>query len=52
MSDDMDAPELEKEKVSNELTCTGCGAILKFKPGTTNLACTYCGAENMIEEST
>jgi len=52
MTDDMNAPELDKEKLSNELTCTGCGAILKFKPGTKNLACTYCGAENVIEEST
>jgi LSD1 subclass zinc finger protein len=52
MTDDMNAPELDKEKLSNELTCTGCGAILKFKPGTKNLVCTYCGAENVIEEST
>ncbi|UCH95655.1 MAG: hypothetical protein JSV88_02100 [Candidatus Aminicenantes bacterium] len=51
MTDDFNAPELEKEKLSDELTCTGCGAILKFKPGTKNLVCTYCGAENVIEES-
>jgi LSD1 subclass zinc finger protein len=51
MNDEMNVPELDKEKLSNELTCTGCGAVLKFKPGTKNLVCTYCGAENMIEES-
>lgn len=42
-----------KEKdISDELSCSGCGAILKFKPGTKNLTCTYCSAENTIEEST
>ena len=51
MSDDMNAPELERDKLSNELTCTGCGAVLQFKPGSKSLACTYCGAENVIEES-
>jgi LSD1 subclass zinc finger protein len=34
--------------VSNELACSGCGAILKFKPGTLHLACEYCGAKNEI----
>ena len=34
--------------VNNELHCTGCGAILKFKPGTRHLACEYCGAQNEI----
>ncbi|MCK4764063.1 MAG: hypothetical protein KAW12_17825 [Candidatus Aminicenantes bacterium] len=38
------------EKTSDELKCTGCGAILQFKPGTVNLKCTYCGAENVIEQ--
>ncbi len=41
--------EQKHEKISNELKCKGCGAILKFNPGTTNLKCTYCGAENVIE---
>ncbi len=44
MSDDA-SPEV---KVSNELECQGCGAILKFKPGTHHLSCEYCGAENEI----
>lgn len=34
--------------ISNELACSGCGALLKFKPGTNHLACEYCGAQNEI----
>ncbi len=34
--------------LSQELECKGCGAMLKFKPGTTHLSCEYCGAENNI----
>jgi len=41
----------EEQDISQELKCTGCGAILEFKPGTKNLTCTYCGAQNIIEES-
>jgi LSD1 subclass zinc finger protein len=36
------------QAVNQELACTGCGAILKFKPGTNHLACEYCGAQNEI----
>jgi LSD1 subclass zinc finger protein len=36
------------EAVNNELACSGCGAILKFKPGTNHLNCEYCGAKNEI----
>lgn len=36
--------------ISQELACSGCGAILKFKPGTLNLACEYCGAQNEIAQ--
>ncbi len=39
------------EKTNQELTCKGCGAVLQFAPGTTNLKCIYCGAENPIEGS-
>jgi LSD1 subclass zinc finger protein len=46
-----DANSLDKEQISDELACTGCGAVLKFKPGTKSLTCTYCGAENPIEQS-
>lgn len=34
--------------INEELACSGCGAILKFKPGTHHLVCEYCGAENEI----
>jgi LSD1 subclass zinc finger protein len=44
MSDFFEATKV----VNDELACSGCGAILKFKPGTHNLACDYCGAENEI----
>jgi DNA-directed RNA polymerase subunit RPC12/RpoP len=30
--------------------CQGCGAKLSFAPGTLNLKCEYCGAENEIEK--
>ena len=36
--------------INQELACTGCGAILKFKPGTRHLACEYCGAQNEIAQ--
>jgi LSD1 subclass zinc finger protein len=42
----------ENKEINKELKCTGCGAILQFKPGTKSLTCTYCGAENVIEAST
>lgn len=51
MTDSSDAKTLDEEELSNELTCTGCGAVLHFKPGTRMLKCQYCGAENPIEES-
>ncbi|MDQ7780034.1 MAG: hypothetical protein RDV41_10040 [Planctomycetota bacterium] len=35
------------EATEQELACTGCGATLKFKPGTASLKCDYCGA--MVE---
>lgn len=41
----------DHEKISDEFNCTGCGAVLQFKPGTANLKCTYCGAENHIEQA-
>ena len=34
--------------ISNELKCKGCGATLKFAPGTNSLKCDYCGAQNEI----
>lgn len=32
-----------------KFACTGCGADLLYDPGTTTLACPYCGAQNQIE---
>lgn len=37
------------ELVFSELKCDGCGAILKFQPGTNHVMCDYCGADNEIE---
>lgn len=37
------------ESNQHEIKCAGCSADLEFKPGTTNLHCQYCGAENEIE---
>ncbi|MBS0196619.1 MAG: hypothetical protein JSR77_07665 [Planctomycetes bacterium] len=31
--------------------CTKCGAELEFSPGTTHLACRFCGAENEIPQA-
>lgn len=42
----------ENKEINEELKCTGCGAILQFKPGTKSLTCEYCGAQNVIEVST
>jgi LSD1 subclass zinc finger protein len=44
MSDFVEATK----RVNEELACQGCGAMLKFKPGTLNLTCEYCGAANEI----
>jgi len=46
--------EIESEinqSVNQSLACKGCGATLDFAPGTSSLKCTYCGAENPIEQS-
>ena len=39
---------MEREQRSETVKCTDCGADLKFAPGTSNLTCEYCGAENEI----
>jgi hypothetical protein len=38
----------ETKSINLELACTSCGALLKFKPGTRNLVCEYCGSQNEI----
>jgi DNA-directed RNA polymerase subunit RPC12/RpoP len=40
----------EKELAVGTFACTNCGADLKYKPGTTNLVCEYCGAKNEIPQ--
>ena len=37
------------EELKNSIKCHGCGAILEYKPGTTQLVCPYCGATQEIE---
>lgn len=39
------------QEVNQTLACRGCGATLDYAPGTSSLKCTYCGAENPIEQS-
>lgn len=41
----------QEEKDSHKFSCNGCGAYLKYKPGTQHLDCEYCGAINEIETS-
>lgn len=35
-------------QTTGNIKCHQCGAKLQFKPGTTSLSCTYCGAANEI----
>lgn len=39
---------MENEQRSDTIKCRDCGANLKFAPGTSNLTCEHCGAENAI----
>ncbi len=50
MAETLDTSETTRE-VTFQHSCTGCGSLLKFKPGTHHLACGHCGAENEIEGS-
>jgi len=38
----------DKAVSGNKITCRGCGAYLKYKPGTQFTSCEYCGFENEI----
>lgn len=41
--------EEEKKAVSErKKSCTNCGAELKYKPGTTEVTCEYCGHHETI----
>jgi len=44
--------ETQEKSLVQETPCSGCGAALKFAPGTNHLKCEYCGAENEIKIST
>lgn len=51
MSDPQDN-QTPQETVTQELKCSGCGALLKYAAGTRKLVCMYCGAEtNIIDRS-
>lgn len=43
----MDLAERE-ERITEAYTCSDCGAVLKYKPGTDTLVCEYCGGVNKI----
>lgn len=47
--DELNALGPNKETV-NSFACTSCGANLTYKPGTKNLHCDHCGAENEIPD--
>ncbi|AWX44674.1 hypothetical protein HME9304_01677 [Flagellimonas maritima] len=36
------------QKTELKKSCANCGAELKYKPGTTNITCEYCGHEEVI----
>ncbi len=41
----------EIQKSEHKKSCANCGAELKFKPGSHQLVCEYCGYEEFIEQS-
>ncbi|WP_405384644.1 DNA helicase PriA [Maribacter sp. LLG6340-A2] len=41
----------EIQKSEYKKACANCGAELKFKPGSHQLSCEYCGYEEFIEQS-
>ncbi|MFS4468892.1 DNA helicase PriA [Maribacter sp. 2210JD10-5] len=41
----------EIQKSEHKKACANCGAELKFKPGSHQLNCEYCGYEEFIEQS-
>lgn len=41
--------EQEIQKTELKKACVNCGAELKYKPGTTNISCEYCGHEETIK---
>ncbi|WP_222937234.1 hypothetical protein [Cytophaga sp. FL35] len=41
----------ESQKSEHKKSCANCGAELKFKPGSHQLKCEYCGYEEFIEQA-
>ena len=41
--------EIQKQPASSQFPCKSCGGSLVFAPGTAQLKCPHCGAENTIE---
>lgn len=39
-------------QTAGSIKCSGCGANLTFEPGSSKLACQYCGAKNEIKQET
>jgi LSD1 subclass zinc finger protein len=47
----MSEAELERStEGSSRIHCHSCGAELTYKPGTEHLECSYCGAQNEIDQ--
>ncbi|GAB4135279.1 MAG: hypothetical protein Fur0041_09240 [Bacteroidia bacterium] len=42
--------EKTHETEQHKVNCKDCGALLEYNPGTMNLTCQYCGAQNEIQE--
>ena len=42
--------EEKTSEIEQGLKCQGCGAILTYQPGTSYLACSYCGTRNEIAD--
>jgi LSD1 subclass zinc finger protein len=47
----METPEITTNTTQKEIVCKGCGAKLKYAPGTNTLKCEHCGTANEIAVS-
>ena len=45
--DEIDKPH---HRINQQMSCTNCGAILRYSPNASAIACPYCGSENKIEQ--
>ena len=39
----------EAKKTSSDYSCSACGAVVKYEPGSTHLTCEFCGAKQEIQ---